>query len=260
MSNKIYYDAPHPIEYLSSMNIARHKQNCPQLAAASIEELTLTPNQKAVKVTEEDGTTKQYQITPVIYPPEFITELEINDELRVRLDQTRNEHKKFSDMATDKILSLQSRKDQWKNSAIATRRALVKTKQELATTKHDLGFKQHVINRRNQELTQKKAQIRKFRHDIGFKQHVIKRRNEEITEQKKQMKQLKQDVQFKEHVINRRNQEIAQKEKTMAEQKKTIAELEEQVKTLTEKIEELTDDNDTLTGLLEIWMPKTEEK
>lgn len=194
MSHKIYYDAPQPIEYLSPENIEHHKKNCPQLAAASIEELTLAPDQKTVQVTEEDGTTKQYQITPVIYPPEFITELEINDELRVRLNQTRQEHKRLSDLATQKlgaadakITALTAKRDQWKNSGIATYKELNRTKDALYQLQIDDNFRKHVIENRNEELEYKKQKIRELKRDIKFKDHVIECRNKEIADLKQQV-------------------------------------------------------------------------
>ena len=247
------------IDAISVDEARQHREDHPELRDATIEEL-------------------------------LIADQPVNAELRTRLLITRQEHQRFHDLATSKITKLtasSARKEQWKESAIATRSALTKAQQDLAATKHDLGFKQHVIDRRNQELTQKKAQIRKLRHDLAFKNHVINRRNQEITGYKKQINDLEQQYdderakvdeireQFKELMRQREfHDEVASlRAKLRAERNKTARlakenqSLEEQVQTITErnhsleeKIEEVKDENDTLTGLLEIWMPKTEEK
>ena len=254
------------IDTISVDEARQHRQDHPELRDATIEEL-------------------------------LIADQPVNTELRTRLLITRQEHQRSSDIAAQKIAALTAssdKKEQWKNTAIATRNALTKAQQDLAATKHDLGFKQHVIDRRNEELTQKKAQIRKLKHDLAFKNHVINRRNQEITGYKKQINDLEEqydyerakarliEEQFRELMRQRElNDEVASlRAKLRAERNKAARltkqnqSLEEQVKqqkdlvkTITERnhsLEEMNEEfekeNDTLTGLLEIWMPKTEDK
>ena len=222
------YDPRSPIEYISISDAHSHARHHAELKTSTVDQLTLTPDTETVeysaKFINEDGEADfETRSFDLVQSSSSVTEQQVNNELRTRLLFAEQSHAAFGDAVMKKIEQIEAKKAKWRQNAYDVRDCYVKIEARLKQVEKDERFHQRVIGKKNDEIKR------------------LTNENTRLTNENERFQEQIQALQEK-----------------MAKLKAKRSRHHEERKKLQDRIWELEEDNDTLTGLLEIWMPKAE--
>ena len=147
------FDVRSPIEFISKNDERNHCQRLPELRNVEFEQLNLKQERDRKTTNEYDEQEARYlRIIGVNYGPGFITEVEINDELRVRLAKAERGQREMRDEWGVRLMKAEDQAQSWKECANDMRKLNEETMKQKKAAEKRVKFLEHVVKRRNEEV------------------------------------------------------------------------------------------------------------